>query len=153
MRRKFLLIPPILCGSAEISLLSGGSDCHEVSEVKGDPFLGLSLGYIKTWSLSSPLGRQLGRCCLLSARDLYPVHSHLLLAFGHSFVLCLEANVKIFIVVQGVIQFWTIRSKTVNCKVERCIPGRLLHRCRMENLMEEFCQGVLKEYCEDNFLC
>lgn len=38
VRRKLFLIPPIICGSAEISLLLEGSDCHEVSEVKGETF-------------------------------------------------------------------------------------------------------------------
>lgn len=35
-------------------------------------------------------------------------------------------------------------------KVERSIPS---HVVLLQNLMEEFCRGVLKEYCEDNFLC
>lgn len=58
--------------STYIGLLWEGSDCHKVSEVKGETSR-LSLCYIMTWSLSSPFGRQLVRCCLLSTQHFYPI--------------------------------------------------------------------------------
>lgn len=39
-----------------------------------------------------------------------------------------------------------------NSKVERSIPGRVVPLQNGRSLMKEFCKGVLKEDCEDNFL-
>ena len=64
---------PYSCFPCEhLGSLWEGSDCHKVSEVKGETSR-LSSGYIMTWSLSSPFGRQLVRCCLLSTEHLYPI--------------------------------------------------------------------------------
>lgn len=58
--------------NTELGLLWEGSGCQKVSEVKGGTPR-LSLGYTMTWSPSSPFGRQLVRCCLLSTPHLYPI--------------------------------------------------------------------------------
>lgn len=91
-----------------------------MSEVKGEP-LRLSLGYIMTWSLSSPLGRQLLRCCLLSTQHLYPILTYFV---------SLE---DILSITKMKLQKWTAGSS----------PGHLvqLHNAK---LYRELFKGVLK---------
>lgn len=82
MRRKFLLIPQILCGSADISLLLEGSDCQEVSEVKGYTFrviVRLHHDLIPVLTSQEAAGEVLSPVNM----RFYPVPSRLLQAFGH----------------------------------------------------------------------